>query len=385
GQESRYPRPRRPQGRHDDDGWHVGVAVGRYGPLPARRSPARSEGGGQPLPGQGLRVPLRERPHRPRAQGGVGPGSGRWPRPGGRARGGRVPCCRRRPHHPAHRPLARAAERNERDGRPVTCPAHTRPRRRRYAWIGAAIAVALTLPSAGVRAQTTGEFETGASNLPIDSEAENGIEWRRDEKVYVARGNASATRGDFSVKADTLTAYYRDTATGGTQIFRVQADGHVRLASTNQTIYGDHGVYDLDSGVLRVTGNALRAETPDQTITARDSFEYWRERDVVVARGNALAVKADQQVKADLLSGYYRKDETGVRHLYQIEATGNVQIRTPKEYALCQKAVYNLDSRIATLTGGVKITRERVQLNGEYAEMNMKTNISRILAGKSGD
>lgn len=257
--------------------------------------------------------------------------------------------------------------------------------RRRFVWLLAAIAAAIVSPPAGGRAQTVGEFETGASAQPIEIEADSGIEWRRDEKVYVARGNARATRGDFNVKADTLTARYRDVGTGGTQIFRVEAEGHVRLTSTNQTIFGDRAVYDLDSAVLRVTGDNLRAETPDQTITARDDFEYWRDRDVVVARGDATALKGDQQVKGDMLSGYYRKDETGVRHLFQIEATGNVEIRTPREYALSQKAVYNLDTRIATLTGGVKITRDKVQLNGEYAEMNLKTNISRILGGKSGD
>src|SRR5262249_58577797 len=58
----------------------------------------------------------------------------------------------------------------------------------------------------------------GQSNSPIEIEAEAGIEWRRNEKQYIARGNATAKRGDLTVHADTLTAHYRDEAADGSPI-----------------------------------------------------------------------------------------------------------------------------------------------------------------------
>ena len=42
------------------------------------------------------------------------------------------------------------------------------------------------------------------SGKPVAIEAENGIEWQQNNRVYIARGNAKATRGDGTVTADTL-------------------------------------------------------------------------------------------------------------------------------------------------------------------------------------
>jgi lipopolysaccharide export system protein LptA len=44
---------------------------------------------------------------------------------------------------------------------------------------------------------------------PIGIEASNGIEWQQNNRVYIAHGDAKATRGDTTVAADTLYAYYR--------------------------------------------------------------------------------------------------------------------------------------------------------------------------------
>src|SRR5205814_10430101 len=68
-----------------------------------------------------------------------------------------------------------------------------------------------------------------SENLPLQVQADSGIEWQQNEKVYIARGNAVATRGPASVRADTLIAHYREVkgssaaaSTGGnTEIYRV--------------------------------------------------------------------------------------------------------------------------------------------------------------------
>ena len=45
------------------------------------------------------------------------------------------------------------------------------------------------------------------------------------------------------------------------------------------------------------------------------------------------------------------------------------------------KAVYNLDTDIATLEGGVKISRGKNQINGEHAIYNMKTGQAKVTGG----
>ena len=74
--------------------------------------------------------------------------------------------------------------------------------------------------------------------------------------------------------------------------------------------------------------------------------------------------------------------KTGQKKLYQVEATGNVIIDNKGDIAKAAKAVYNMDSDIATLDGGVKITRGKNQLNGEHAIYDTKTGKAKVTGGK---
>lgn len=241
----------------------------------------------------------------------------------------------------------------------------------------------LSLAVRPAAAQSLGSVDIGSSDAPLEVTAEDGIEWRRDEKVYVARGNARAARGDLSVTADVLTARYREDADGKIEVYSIEAEGNVRLASADSVVSGDRAVYDIDKAVLLVTGGNLRAETPKAVVTARDSLEYWDQRRVIVARGDAVAVEGDRRVEADRLTGYLRGADAAESGIYQVEAEGNVRLTTPAEIVRAAKAVYNLDKEIATLTGGVKITRGQNQLNGDSAEVNLKTGVSRLMGNPS--
>ena len=216
----------------------------------------------------------------------------------------------------------------------------------------------------------------------IEIEAEDGIEWIRDAKTYVARGNARAARAGIEVSADTLTAYYRVEANGdGQQIFRVDADGNVRIISATERAFGDKAVYHMDEAVIVLLGSNLRFETTDAVITARDSLEYWQNKQLAVARGEAIVIQGDNRLKADILTAHFAVSSSGNQGIEQIDAFGDVHISTPTEIARGDEAVYVLDDGIATLCGNVRITRGDSQLNGECAEVNLNTGISRILGG----
>jgi lipopolysaccharide export system protein LptA len=242
-----------------------------------------------------------------------------------------------------------------------------------------ALALALAGP-APLHAQLVDQLGSGSSDEPIAIDAVQGIEWRRDEKTYIARGDVRAVRGDMAVYADTLTAYYREKEDGSTEIWRLAADGNVRMTSKTETLFGDRATYDMDKGVITVTGKDLRVETPTEVVTARDSLEYWDKEQIVVARGDAEVVQADKRVRADTLTGHQVRDANGTSRLSTVEADGNVRISTKAEFARANEAVYDLDTELAILTGAVKVTRGQNQLNGDRAEVNMKTGVSRLLA-----
>lgn len=220
---------------------------------------------------------------------------------------------------------------------------------------------------------------TGDSDVPLEIHAEEGIEWIQEKKVYVARGKAQAIRGDLLLDADVLTAHYRPTEEGGTDVWRLDADGNVKIRNPSSVTYADRGVFDVPKGILVLTGRNLKLETGENTVTARDSLEYWQAKDMAVARGNAHVVSEDRQMDADILTAYFHKVPGKGTELQRIEAFGNVTINTPTETATSKRGVYDMVTGIVSIFGSVKILRDNDQLTGEYGEVNLNTGISRLL------
>ncbi|MDJ0949427.1 MAG: LptA/OstA family protein [Alphaproteobacteria bacterium] len=224
----------------------------------------------------------------------------------------------------------------------------------------------------------------GSGEDPVTIDARDGIEWRQDEQVYVARGDAKVVRGDISLEADLLRAHYRKLANDENQIWKVEAIGSVRIATAKQSVFGEKGVYNLDTGMFELTGNNLRILADGQEVTARDKLEYRHGEKIARALGNATAKKDDKVLRADVLTAMFVEGEGGKLTLKEVEATGDVVVTTQQEHALAKRAQYDALKELVTLSGDVKLTRGANQLNGEYAEVNLKTGVSRILARPRG-
>jgi lipopolysaccharide export system protein LptA len=282
------------------------------------------------------------------------------------------------------------------------------------ALLGAALAILLCLAAPGW-AQRKSPAPGGALGLtsqdngkPIRIEADNGIEWQQAKRIYIARGNATATRGQTSVRADTLYAYYRSAAaagagknaapvlrgnprpqglgaleTGSTQVYRIEADGHVMFATPTQTAYGDHAIYDVDRALMVLTGKNLKIVTPQDTVTARDSFEWYDQKQIGVARGDAIAVRAGppkKTIRADILIAEITKPPNEAARISKIDAHGHVVLTSQDQVAQADAAVYNLTSGIATLSGHVTLTRGSNVLRGQYAVVDTNRNVARLLS-----
>ena len=296
----------------------------------------------------------------------------------------------------------------------------------------AAALLCLTMPAfvTPARAQQL-DFTHGG---PIDITAQDGLEWRQNEQEVIARGDARAIRGNVTVTADTLTAWYRkkgateaaqvtpasglagDPSTEGNEIYRLQAEGHVHIFTATDQAQGDKATYDLDQSVLVMTGRDLKLTTPNDVITARDDLEYWPQKHMAVARGNAVVLTNDaKRVSADTLVAYTTDNPppadpnaaptpvtakapatasaggkttddplAASGKLQRVEAFGNVSIRTPTDMVTGDRGVYVPDTGMARLVGNVRITRGQNQLNGAEADVNMKTGISTLVARSAG-
>lgn len=243
--------------------------------------------------------------------------------------------------------------------------------------------IAAAVPAAA-QTSTADPLSQGQAGTPVEIEATQGIEWRRNEKTYLARGDATAVRGDLKVRADTLTARYRDKAGGGNEIYQIEADGGVVLTQPGRTIYGNHAIYNLDNRTLVLTGGNLRVVTAKETVTARDRLEYREREQIVVAAGGVMVESGTRQIGGDLMTGHFDRLADGSLKLSRIEAEGNITVKTKNTFARSQKGDYDLVKDVMTLTDDVRITQGDNQFNGERAEVNVATGVSTLQAGSDG-
>ena len=238
--------------------------------------------------------------------------------------------------------------------------------------------------SSATHAQSLG-FGRGNSD-PIHIEANDGIEWQRANQVYIARGNARASQAGVTIEADVLTAHYRSTESGSDEIYRIDAEGNVRILSDTEEATSDKAVYDVVKGILILTGKRIRLVTPRDTITARDSLEYYEDKQLAIARGDALAIRGDRRIRADTLMAYFidKKGKQRSSEMDRIEAIGNVHLSTATEIITANRGDYRLNDGLATVTGDVRITRGETQLNGDRAEVNLNTGQSRLFTAAAG-
>ncbi|WP_339859163.1 LptA/OstA family protein [Thalassospira alkalitolerans] len=246
---------------------------------------------------------------------------------------------------------------------------------------GAVLASLVIMAPVSVRADPLGLAQNGAGGLEVESD--NGIEWRRNEQVLIARGNAVAKRGGSRVDADELRALYRDR-NGNSEIYRIIATGNVKLSSATDVATGDQAVYDIDDAVVVLTGENLQYKTPTETLTAEESLEYWEVERMAVARGNAVAVAQDRTLRGDVLTARFVPGKNGENELSRIDGDGNVTIRTPTDFVVGNQGVYDAKTGIATLVGSVKITRGENQLNGDRAVVDLNTGVSRLTSDGNG-
>ena len=215
--------------------------------------------------------------------------------------------------------------------------------------------------------------------MPIEITADNGIEWEKNKEILIASGNAKASRGGITVLAEVLRAYYRKKTTGGTDLYRLEAAGGVKIFSDTESMEGQTAVLDFEQAILKVDGKKVIYKAGPDTITANQQMEYWERQMMAVARGNAVALHKGKTLRADVLKALLRKNKTGRSEVYIIEAFNNVLIVSGKDRLRSDSAIYKLDSGIVTLKENVSIIRENSILNGDLAEINLKTGISKLL------
>ncbi len=244
---------------------------------------------------------------------------------------------------------------------------------KKYLMIGVLLG-ALAMP-VGVHAQLSPSSEN-----PIEIEADNAIEWLRDQSQYIASGNAVAKQGDFSVKADKLIADYRETDEGKTEIWRFTALDNVVLDTGSYKAYGDEAVHLVGDEQTTLTGSNIKINGAEGSLEAKQKIVFYGKQNKAIAYGRPKAKQQKQAVEANKMTAFFKPGKAQNLDLDRIEADGDVIIVTLDEVLKGQKAIYRIEERKAVLSGDVQIIRGANILRGHEAELDVINGTSTLKA-----
>ena len=213
---------------------------------------------------------------------------------------------------------------------------------------------------------------------PLIIDAEKSVVCDETANTCVATGLAKAQKGTSIIYGDVLTVHF----TKDRDITTVTADGHVRMETPTETAYGEHAHYDVALDRVLMTGGNLRIVTPKETLTAKDSLEYWHTDNKGIARGHAVADLSSrkQLVTADTLIAYFApaKEENKKAEIDHIDAFGNVLASGPNGIVTGDRGTYFGKTEIIEVFDNVKITQGENIIQGGYGRANLKTNLAEI-------
>jgi lipopolysaccharide export system protein LptA len=109
--------------------------------------------------------------------------------------------------------------------------------------------------------------------------------------------------------------------------------------------------------------SALRGHNTNAPIdVAADRIEVQTRADRAVFTGNVVAKQAELTLNAARVTLAYTSG--GGTQVQRVDATGGVTVRSPSETARGQYAIYDINSRLITMIGGVTLTRGESQVRG---------------------
>jgi lipopolysaccharide export system protein LptA len=223
-------------------------------------------------------------------------------------------------------------------------------------------------------------------------EADNSLEWRRQEQLYIAIGNAIAIQADITLKADRIEASYKDddkqhgetagsdNSEGDINITRIKGSGGAELIRGDIIANADMIDYNMVDDRAVLTGGNPRVVSPREQVTAKTSIVYNRSKREVVAEGNAAIMLNDgRYLKANRVFATLNEEENDFTF---VQAIGNAEVFSPKatgnQEARADEIEYTKDKGIAILTGSVEMLEGANVMKGDRAEINLDTGVSSI-------
>lgn len=227
------------------------------------------------------------------------------------------------------------------------------------------------------------------SSEPLIVEADDSLQWRREDRQYIATGNAIASQGDTVMQADVITAdYLESSAESGDStdentedkidISRIVGEGAARLDNGGYSATAEKITYDLNQDMARLEGGKIKVTSQTGSITATETVIYDRARKIMVAIGEAeILLQNGQRLNGDRIEVDINEAENDFT---AIRAFGGAEVFSPNpagdRQARAESIDYIQETGIATLEGNVKVFDGPNKMTGDKAVVNTLTGVS---------
>lgn len=218
----------------------------------------------------------------------------------------------------------------------------------------------------------------------INITADQKVEWHSKEQKMIAVGNAVARKKDLKIRAAELSANYnKDIKTGKQQIDQVHAKGNVIMNSGKAAAFGDTMDYDIGKDQAFLYGKPAKIKTETETITAENGITYYPSQQKAVAEGNVFAISGPNKIYSDRMIAHFTKNQKNTLTIKQVKVFGHVKIVTKDGTVWADRGTYLPQTGLVKLYDNVTIDQNGNKLKGDFAETNLNTGVSKILAGKT--
>ena len=85
--------------------------------------------------------------------------------------------------------------------------------------------------------------------------ARKSLEYWDKKRLAIAKGNATAQRGEKQVRADTLKVYFSKTKDESLTANRIEAVGNVKISTPNEVAVGDEAIYYIEKELVTLLGH----------------------------------------------------------------------------------------------------------------------------------
>ena len=213
----------------------------------------------------------------------------------------------------------------------------------------------------------------------LSVEADKSIEYFEKQKVYIASGNAKASKGNFSIKAEKITAFLGETK--NSNITDIEAIGNVIIINKNTTAKSSFATYNFKNKLIFLKGNNQYIESKTFRLTSKKNISFDDINKIASSEGDVkLFLSGPISIFARKISANFDKINNNLTSAY---ALGDVKIKTKSETITSSSAKYDNNTNIISLQGDVIIKRSKSELTGEKGYMNLKTGKSKIESSKT--